>query len=141
MTYKPRRSMIKHPTDTTYKIYYEQLDENGEVVMRRVHGTEYFTYGQAERMAEQIYGDPKKFRYEIARYDLENKYVCTDTCIICGEEYTASEDHLGARREGYSVTLTIWDNTENKKDRWVHTKYICPTCGEQLKKCIEENRK
>lgn len=73
------------------------------------------------------------------------EYSREETCPVCGERYTFIEDNNGNRLSeyNYSVKLTILNNPKNGNIPRLRVcdRYICPTCGEQLKKCMEEKPK
>ena len=68
-----------------------------------------------------------------ARYDKE------DTCVICGEKYSFAETISGIKLGSYRIALFASDDTALEEGRLFKTAPVCPTCGEQLKKCMEEN--
>lgn len=118
---------------STWKIYYEKLDENGRVVSVGKHPTEYETDGKARLMAHKKYGDIFKFRYVVG------KYIEEDTCPICREKYLVPRDGFGTRRTGHQIELIIWRGDGDARECHHRSRCVCPTCGEQLKKCMEEN--
>lgn len=126
-------------TEPTWKIYYKELDEDGKVVGQGVHPTEYFTLGWANTVARKKYGNSKKFRYIVSQIYPWGEHVGSEECCICGKEFEFPESYTGIPLVGHRVSLTVWDNTEPGHESRTRIRLICPTCGEQLKKCMEEN--
>lgn len=94
--------------ERTYKIYFEQFDENGQIIGYGVYHKTYKRYGNACRVAHKRYGDETKFKYWVETRNPWTEYVSEVTCTICGAKYTVPESVGGYRLAGQRIFLTQW---------------------------------
>lgn len=117
------------------RIYYKELDANGNEINRGIDEKEYINYGSAVNRARKLYGDRNRFEYEIAWRDPWIDYTKTTICKCCGELYERT------------VTHQNWDCSHNiflyKRDnrRESISGYICPDCYEKIKGFISSLKK
>ena len=121
------------PNQQTWKIYYDQLDSDGNVIGHGLHPTEFVTRLWAANIAHKTYGNRKKYRYKVDQRDPHAEYLGGETCPICGGEFIFQEDSVGRAVDGHYVMLSIMKDGE----RTSFTRLICPTCGEQLRICMD----
>lgn len=130
----------------TYKIYFEQLDENGQVIGRGVYAKEYKLYGRAQRIAHERYGDKTKYRYEVAWRNPYQEYFSDVECCLCGKTVRRQENPWGGFVTGQRIRLSKWDSTlplSQKYGQTLRLPYgdICDDCYDAIMKTVEERRK
>lgn len=123
--------MTKEEHAGKWKIYYEQLDENGQVIGRGVYCKDYVNYGNAINVARKRYGDRTKFRYIVARRNPWKEYHATLRCRICKKDYDCAEDCNGSLLKNQRVSITSWDTTvtppKRTRDNIIFGD-VCPEC-------------
>ena len=139
-------SIFRMEPGTTWKIYYEQLDENGNVIGQGVRLNEYITYANACRAARIYYGDPDKFRYEIAWRCPYKEYVREDPCCICGAIVKRPETHEGSIMKGKRIRISEFDRTLPLAERYGQRSglpigELCDDCYNAIMKTVNDLKK
>ena len=118
-----------------FKIYYKELDANGNEIRRGVDEKDYINYGSAINRARKLYGDRNRFEYEVAWRDPWIEYTVPSTCKCCGKPYERAVTHIGYDN---SHNLVIYDR--GNRHEGIHG-FICPDCYEKLKRFIGSLKK
>lgn len=117
-------------TESKFKIYYKEFDSNGDEISSGVDDKEYINYGSAINRAIKLYGDRKRFKFEVAWRDPWIEYTVPSTCKCCGKNYERQVTHMGYDRSDY-VSLS-----DHSKQHKYFNGYICPDCYEKIKNFI-----
>ena len=117
-------------TEPKLKIYYKELDSEGNEISSGVDDKEYINYGSAINRATKLYGDRKRFKVEIAWRDPWIDYTVPSTCKCCGKNYERHVTHMEYDRSSY-VNLI-----DRSNPRECFHGYICPDCYEKIKNFI-----
>lgn len=130
----------------TYKIYFEQLDENGNVIGRGVYCKEYKNYGNAQRIAKERFGDTTKFRYEINWRNPYKEYFSETVCCLCGTICRRQENSWGGYVTGQRIRLSKWDSTLPLSQKYGQTLHLpcgdlCDCCFDAIMKTVNDLRK
>lgn len=112
------------------KIYYKEFDSEGNEISSGVDDKEYINYGSAINRARKLYGDRKRFKFEVAWRDPWIEYTVPSTCACCGKNYERPVTHMGYDRSSY-VSLI-----DRSKPREYFHGYICQDCYEKIKNFI-----
>lgn len=117
-----------------YKIWYQELDTNGNPISIGVRNKEYKNIANALKAAEKIFGGSTKFKYQVARRNPWYEYFHEETCEICGAKYNRPESVNGYDR-GHELYLSDQFATKSRK---TIRKEMCPTCYGEIKNLIEK---
>lgn len=134
------------------RIYYVELDEQGNEVGRGVHPKKYLYHGVACRTAEKLYGDRSRYVYEINWRDPFKVYYKTCQCDACGRTYEQITNPYGGecgsclyirksyipgtkldRRNKYYYQKQAKEYEERRKN----TNHICDDCYEKIHNFID----
>jgi hypothetical protein len=138
--------MKKHDT---WRIWYEQLDENGQPIGYGVYHKAYKLFGNACRVARDRYGDKTKYNYWIETRNPWTEYTCEVTCSICGAKYTVPESVYGSPLAGQRIHLAKWTPADNdRKGVYIVTRNVtiphgdvCSVCFDEIMKTINSLKK
>lgn len=83
------------------RIYYVELDEQGNEIGRGVHPKKYLYHGVAHRTAEKLYGDRSRYVYDINFRDPFKVYYEPCQCDACGRTYERIESTYGGKCGSY----------------------------------------
>ena len=75
-----------------FRIWYQQLDDKGNVIGTGVYHKTYATHANASRVAGRLYGNKPNIRYDVAVLDPFIDHYQDATCDICGRVYKVSVD-------------------------------------------------
>lgn len=117
--------------EKTWKIYLEQLDESGKVIGRGIYHKDYKKFGNAYRIASELYGDRTDFNYIIAWRNPWKEYRSTIYCDICAKSYERIENHLGAYLKDRRISIVSWDHTVHQPAHMfddIRLGAVCPDC-------------
>lgn len=117
-------------TEPKLKIYYKEFDSEGNEISSGVDDKEYSNYGSAIRRARKLYGDRKRFKFEVAWRDPWIDYTVPSTCKCCGKNYERPVTHMGRDRSSYVSLIDCRKTCEHFHG------YICSDCYEKIKNFI-----
>lgn len=117
-----------------FRIYYKELDDNGNEIRRGIDDKEYVNYGSAINRGRKLYGDRTRFIYDVAWRDPWIEYTEPTTCKCCGKSYERPVTHDMCNK-GHHIYLTNISTVPLSPARHFRG-YICSDCYEKINSFI-----
>jgi hypothetical protein len=122
------------------RVWYIELDEDGNEIGRGVDDREYSYPNCAYRRAREVYGDRKRFKYIIAPRDPWIEYSRSMTCGLCGSGYSAPESYAGWESSDRLWLYRYGENGYRDKNK-SFSGDICPECADKVAAFIKKLKK
>ena len=122
------------------RIWYQTLDEQGNVAGTGVYHKEYCYWGTAMNVARKLYGGKKNIRYDIAVLNPFEEHVTDVVCDICGKTYTTHVTDGGHVRFDNGIHMHSHDAIppiEPRLGRYSQRYSTCPDCIVKIKNFVD----
>jgi hypothetical protein len=122
--------MKRYTDERKVKIWFQTLDDEGNVIGTGVYHKEYSYYGTAHNMAHKLYGGKKNIKYDIGILNPFVDHFTDAVCDICGETYSQHVDaHFGLSRPDHCVSIhSSVIPPEDGRKRYYKYHHTCPKC-------------
>lgn len=138
--YVKQNEVIPVSEHNKFKIWYQQLDENGEVIGTGVYHKEYVVEGTARNMADRLYGGKRDIIYKIAVINPFIKNYTDAVCDICGCIYQMPVDPTyNLPKKENRVTIMSRHAIPTTNQRYWFSKHMstCDDCIRKIKSFID----
>lgn len=126
-----------------YKIWYQTIDEDGNVTGTGVYHKDYIYLGTADRIARQIFGGVPGIRYRVSIRNPFQKYYSTVECKLCDREFEAEQT-----ASGFDIAASIfaYDYEPDERTEWRATRHdvfrhVCPECFKRFTDLVDTIKK